>query len=231
MSKSSLTAGQMSGNKEVQTVVTLASSIAHEIKNYLAAINICAELSENQLANIKKTVRSADYLIGNLQMQIKGVVTGKPGREGFKRCSIARDIEKVLEQYPFKTGERDLISAETAGDFEYTGNPSLTQHVLYNLIKNALQAIRSVDKGEITIKLKPGRKGNRIVFRDTATGIPEDFLPKIFELFKIQKAQQGGTGVGLAFCKTIMQSYGGDITCDSAEGEYTEFIMYFPLKP
>jgi signal transduction histidine kinase len=148
MSKSILTAGQMSGNKEVQTVATLASSISHELKNYLASINICTELSENQLAKIKKTVRSADYLIGNLQMQIKGVVSGKPDKEGFKRCSIAKDIEEVLAQYPFKTGERDLISVETTEDFEYTGNPSLTQHIVYNLIKNALQAIKSVDRGE-----------------------------------------------------------------------------------
>ena len=36
-----------------------------------------------------------------------------------------------------------------------------------------------------------------------------------------------GTGVGLAFCKTIMISYGGDIICNSIEGEYTEFVLSF----
>lgn len=70
MAKSSLTAGHLSGNKEIQTIATLSSSIAHELKNYLAAINICAELSEMQLNKIMKTVRSADYLIGNLLLQI-----------------------------------------------------------------------------------------------------------------------------------------------------------------
>ena len=90
MSKPSLTVGQESGNgkgdskeSQVQTIATLSSSISHELKNYLAAIHICAELSESKLRDIRKKAKEADYLIGNLQLQIKGVVTGKPSREGF----------------------------------------------------------------------------------------------------------------------------------------------------
>ena len=92
MTKASLTAGHLSSNKEVQTIVTLSSSIAHEIRNYLAAISICAELSEMQLGNIRKKVKAADYLIGNLQLQIKGAITGKLDTKDFKRYSIAKNI-------------------------------------------------------------------------------------------------------------------------------------------
>jgi Signal transduction histidine kinase len=235
MAKPSLTAGRESSNvkreareSQIQTIATLSSSIAHELKNYLAAIHICAELSEGKLRDIRKKAKEADYLIGNLQMQIKGVVIGKPSREGFKECSIIKNIEEVLEQYPFKIGERELVTLEAVEDFKYNGNPVLTNHILYNLVKNALRAIVNVGKGKITIKLESGGKFNRLVFKDTASGIPKDFLSKMFKLFESQMTAQGGTGVGLAYCKEIMQSYGGDIACDSVEGRYTEFVLRFP---
>ena len=52
MAKRILIARRMPGNKEMDAIITLSSSIAHELKNYLAAINICAELSENKLKDI-----------------------------------------------------------------------------------------------------------------------------------------------------------------------------------
>jgi signal transduction histidine kinase len=228
MSKLSLNAGRLSGNKEVQTVATLAASIAHEIKNYLSAINICSELSSMQLENIRKKVKAADYVINNLQLQIKGVVTGKSDNKNFKRYSIAKNIKEALEGHPFKAGELELITLDITEDFEYNGDPALTAHLLYNLIRNALRAISIAGKGRVTINLKTGLRLNKLIFRDTATGIPKNVLPKIFTLFETQMKEQGGTGVGLAFTKTIMQSYGGDISCNSTEGECTEFVLSFP---
>jgi signal transduction histidine kinase len=233
MTKLSLSAGKLSSNKEMNKVTILSASIAHEFKNYLAGINMCAELSESELENIREKVRAirnkvkdADYLINNLQLQIKGIVVGEPSTEGFRRYSIAKNIEEVLEQYPFKTDERKLI-AIVPGDFKYIGNPILTNHIFYNLIKNSLRAIQNSGKGSITIKFKLGVKFNELVFRDTATGIAKEFLPKIVGLFESQMTAIGGTGVGLAFCKTIMNSYGGDIICNSIEGRHTEFTLKF----
>jgi signal transduction histidine kinase len=213
---------------QVQTIAILASSIVHELKNYLAAINICTELSENKLRDIKKTVSNANYVIGNLQQQIKGVVTNKLNTKDFRRCSIAKDIEETLEQYPFKAEERQLITVENSIDFEYKGNSMLTKHIFYNLIKNALRAIANAGKGNISIRLESGVNFNKLIFRDTAMGIAKEFLPKMFKLFESQSTSQGGIGVGLAFCKLIMQAYDGDIVCDSVEGKYTEFTLTFP---
>jgi signal transduction histidine kinase len=127
-----------------------------------------------------------------------------------------------------KEGERELVMLGIERDFEYIGDPILTNHILFNLVKNALRAIANAGRGTITITLKPDVKYNRLTFRDTAAGIAKEFLPKMFKLFESQSTAQGGTGIGLAFCKLIMQSYGGDIVCDSVEGEYTEFTLTFP---
>jgi len=242
MAKTSVNARHLSGNKEMQKMVTISSSIAHELKNYLTGINICAELSEgrlkeignicaeiseNKLKKLRQRVDAASYLISNLQLQMKGMVTGKPSNEDFKRCSMTKNVQEALEQYPFDIGERELITMTATTDFDYIGNPVLTNHILYNLIKNSLRAIKNADKGRVVIKLELGKKFNQLIFRDTATGMSKEFLHKIFGLFESQMTAQGGIGIGLAFCKMVMDSYGGNIVCDSLEGKYTEFTLKF----
>jgi len=236
MTKTILSDSSAAINKEVQTIATLSSGIAHELRGYLTTINLCAELSEIQTARIKKTVKSANYLLGNLMTQIKCSFSGKFDKRGFKYCSIKKNIEEALEQYSFKEAECKLITLDLLKDFEYLGDSVLTSHILYNLIKNSLRAIANAGKGNINIHSitgcsnpETGAKYNKLIFKDTATGIAKEFLPKMFELFESQSVEQGGTGVGLAFCKLIMQSYGGDIVCNSIEGKYTEFVLFFPV--
>jgi len=208
----------------------LSSSITHEIRSYLAAVNldIHHQLSEEGLRRVREKISAADYVIGNLQQQIRGVVNNRIDTKDFKRCSIIKNIEETLAQYPFNTAERPLVALESSRDFEYRGDSMLTKHILFNLIRNALRAISNADKGEITIRLESGGRFNRLLFIDTGTGVKKEFLSKMFELFESQSVAQGGAGVGLAFCRLIMQSYGGDIICDSVEGEYTRFILSFP---
>ena len=242
MAKNSLMASGLFSNKKIEAVAVLLSSITHEVNNYLATIGINSELLRGKLSNIKKeiedsesnlrivrrTVKNAGYLVNNLQLQIKGIITGNVDKKDFKQYSMLKNIEEALGQYPFKPGECELVKVNRSKDFEYIGNPVLTNHILYNLIKNALRAIKNADKGSIVIELEYGERFNKLVFRDTATGIPKEFLPKMFQLFESRMTAQGGTGIGLAFCKMIMNSYGGDIGCSSVEREYTEFMLSFP---
>lgn len=228
MSKRILTAGRQSSNsKEREAIATFASSIGHELNNYLASISICAELSERKLKDIRTAVSNTSYFINNLQLQIKGVIAGKIDKSNFKRLSITDNINDVLAQYPFKTGERELITVIEGKDFIYHGDHILTNHILHNLIKNSLAAINRAGKGEITIKLEPGAKYNKLIFKDTATGIPKEFLPKIFQLFATQNAE-GGNGIGLDYCKEIMRYYGGGIVCNSIEKKLTTLTLKFP---
>ncbi len=172
------------------------------MKNCLAAIHICAELSEGKLRDIRKKVKDADYLINNLQLQIKGTIAGTLETKDFKQYSIAKNIKEAIEQYPFKEGERELITLDIGSDFEYVGNPVLTSHMLFN-------------------------KFNYVVFKDTAQGMSPKVMETLFEPFIGHK--RDSSGLGLTFCKMIMKSYAGDITCVSKEDEYTEFTLHFPV--
>lgn len=232
MTNSILTAAPSSGNVKnkdeiINTLAVLTSSISHEIKNDLVAIKLCAEAA---LTTIKKRADAVNHFLDTMRLQIESIVANIPSGSDFKSCSIINNIDEVLKQYPFQDNERHLVTVvNPTNNFEYIGNHILTNHILSNLIKNSLRAIKNANKGEITIRLESGGNFNKLIFKDTATGIPKDFLPKVFELFASQSTSQEGTGVGLAYCKTIIQSYGGSISCESTKGEHTEFVLEFPL--
>jgi signal transduction histidine kinase len=70
---------------------------------------------------------------------------------------------------------------------------------------------------------------NSLRFKDTAGGAAPEIVEHLFDGYVTTKGD--GTGIGWAFCKLIMQSFGGDIICHSLEGESIEFVPTFPRLP
>jgi signal transduction histidine kinase len=139
-------------------------------------------------------------------------------------------IEESLLTYPLDTSESALIHWDAVSnqvqDFMFMGDQTLFNHIFFNLLKNALHYVKSADRGEIKIWLATEGKHNFLHFMDTGTGISTASLPHIFDAFYTKTTH--GTGVGLALCKVIMQEFGGEISCQSIEGQYTHFILKFP---
>ena len=212
----------------------LAGSIAHEIRTPLAIISINADLLERiQCVNvkhtddgarekyfkaIKHTIKSASRIIDNILTTIRALSSEKITKDDFQYLSIADTVESVLEMYPFLPHEKLLVYFEKTKDFTYYGNKILTQHMLFNLVKNALLSIKEAGKGKIKIQLEKGKTNNKLIFADTSLGITE------------KETKKAGTGLGLAFCKMVMRSYGGDISCVSKPEKHTEFTLSFPSK-
>lgn len=136
-------------------------------------------------------------------------------------------VDEAVETYPFIGGERDWITVAVAEDFEFHGSRPLMVYVLFNLLKNSLFAIKAAGRGGITISLSATPRGGQLVFTDTGCGIPRDTLPRIFETFFTTK-KSAGAGIGLAFCRRVLDSFGAQIQCESVEGEFTTFVMVFP---
>jgi two-component system CAI-1 autoinducer sensor kinase/phosphatase CqsS len=149
--------------------------------------------------------------------------------EEFRVCSVQHCIRVALARYPFVSPEqRDLVVTDESCDFEFRGAEILLVHILFNLLKNGLYHIGRAGKGDIRIWTDQQR---RLHVRDSGAGIPAQVLPRIFRRFYIWSpagATPPGAGLGLAFCKMVIESFGGTITCDSAYGEYTEFVLTFP---
>ena len=81
-------------------------------------------------------------------------------------------------------------------------------------------------QGKITIWLESDSKKNKLHFKDNGSGISPKIIRFIFNRFFSKTTH--GTGIGLTFCKLVMQEFGGNITCYSEEGKFTQFILDFP---
>lgn len=150
-----------------------------------------------------------------------------PTVRDWKLLKIAECVQEALERYPFATSEqKGLVTWSNTSDFYFKGEKLLLMHVIFNLLKNALYFIEKAHKGTITLWTKEYAKHNALHIRDTAFGIQSQDLGKVFT--KFFTTEKNGTGLGLSFCKTVMQDFGGDMTCESEYGIFTQFNLFFP---
>lgn len=226
-------------NAKLRSMKMLSSSIAHEVKTPIGAIQLNAngikqaskEISDVRIRNFieksqkniqqetKKAVTFIDFVLNNLKD-----LTLMP----LETCSIEECIKEAIDRYPYQgQREREKIILKEIIDFDFIGHKELMVHVIFNLIKNALYFITRVQKGNIYIWTEKDSETNYLYFRDTGTGMSKSKLKHIFHEFYSDTGV--GSGVGLYFCKRVMKLFNGDISCTSELSEYTQFKLSFPV--
>jgi signal transduction histidine kinase len=223
--------------QKLASVGTLASSITHEFNNILTTIINYAKMGVRHKDAATRD-KSFDKILAAGQRASKittGLLSYARAR-GDRRESITlnRLVEDVLVLV-----EKDLqvhrvrLQYDVLAEPLVVVNPSQVQQVLLNLIINARQAMGAGGTLSIVVRRNDETRMGEVLVRDTGSGIPADKLPHIFETFyttKVADAQgQGGTGLGLALCKEVMESHHGRIRVESAEGRGTTFTLKFPL--
>lgn len=175
---------------------------------------------------IFREVNNANTFIDMLLVQINRVQVSSS--LPMSKYLISECIHLAVERYPFIESERHWIQIDIQGDYEVLANQTMLIHVLFCLIKNALFFVRGAAKPNPCIKImtKQTERTNQLFFIDNGSGISADVLPNIFRSFYSKR--KNGTGIGLAFCRSTIQLFGGNIDCKSIEGEFTEFILSFP---
>lgn len=99
--------------------------------------------------------------------------------------------------------------------------------VLINLVLNAIQAI-NCDEGEVGIVIKKNANNNlSIKVTDNGKGIEDADQEKIFDCF-FTKGKRKGSGLGLAYCKNVVEAHGGSITVESEFGKGSVFTIKIP---
>lgn len=196
-------------------------------KNNLPVENIRPQHFETLSTILDDAETEIHYSNTIIDMLLIKINTTQGKNISLESCSMTHCINEAIRRYPFSSEqEMRLIHWEAHNDFIFYGKELLMVHVLFNLIKNALFYINVARKGEIKIWLEQKRKYNELHIQDTGKGVPKDILPKLFTLFFT--TSENGTGLGLAFCKMVMVNFGGNISCKSQEGVFTEFVLKFP---
>lgn len=243
--------------EKLQTMKALGATLAHELRTPLGAIksgiagfkNYLPELMNGYLLAKKNKLlvtkmrkdhleilpsilesidNEANHASNIIEILLTNIKHAEIQKENFQNFSITECVNYALDHYAFISNQRNKISWNSKDmDFIFYGDKLLIVHILYNLLKNALYFIEKAKKGNIEIWLKKNIKYNELRFKDTGLGISRSDLSYIFDKF-FTKNTHRGSGIGLSFCKMVMESINGKISCHSVEGEYTEFVLFFP---
>ena len=218
------------------TLGELASEIAHELNNPLAAVMTFAHLLRSQelpgvvgedVEKIYKEAQRAAKVVQNLlafarrhepekaYTDVVGAVSRALSLKG--RDLSAHNIE-VRTHY-----DRGL--PKTMAD-----DHQLTQ-VFLNIVTNAEQTMTE-NNGGGTLWIRGWKEGSSLSFsfRDDGPGIRAENLEKIFDPFFTTKEEGKGTGLGLSMCHRMVRAHGGKIWVESTEGEGTTFFVELPIE-
>ena len=154
----------------------------------------------------------------------------------------AADVSHVdlkAKNFPKTREQEKIIRAciESPEAFFFQGISEEEKQLLFNAMQaTTVQAGHPIivqgDQGDNFYIVESGTfyatlGGKRI--KDYGRGIAKENLPHIFDRFYTKS--RSGTGIGLAFCKTLMEELGGTIECKSSLGKYTRFTLTFPELP
>jgi PAS domain S-box-containing protein len=214
---------------------SLASGIAHEIKNPLVAIKTFAELLPERFSDtdfrvdFSKVVKTEIDRIDGLVGRLRGLAAPKPETEA--ATDIREPISETLSLLRGQLEQMQTTVQRNLGPSRALVNidPAQAKQLFLNLFLNAIEAMPL--GGQLCVSVvrlqRQGQPWIQVVTSDTGPGIPDAIRAKIFNPFFTTKA--GGSGLGLAICRTIVDAHRGTIraeTVTSVPG--TTILVEFP---
>ncbi|NIJ21650.1 signal transduction histidine kinase [Sphingomonas naasensis] len=223
----------------IVTLGELASSIAHEVNQPLAAIAMNADTSLRWLSreepNLDK-VRQLNARIAESARHASDIVQRIRGMASRHLPEpVPVDFNAVIEQamlFICHEVEARAIRLSVTLDIgvpRVLGDRVQLQQVIVNLLVNALQAVAPRGFGEGRIALATGKAPDGAVFftiHDNGPGIAEADLPRIFDGFFTTKPD--GMGIGLELCQSIIAAHGGTISASNAAEGGAVFRISIP---
>ena len=211
---------------KMSTIGEMSSRLAHDLQNPLTIIKNTLEILNLKQPNVDKKTKEnyerIDRAVSRMSQLIRDVLdyvrTTSPMME---KTSILRLLETVVGDLQVPQNIKIILPTD---DVDIFGDAKQFEIVFSNLILNSIHAIG--ENGKIMIQASEIDDSIVIDVIDNGHGIEKDNLPKIFE--PLFTTKQGGTGLGLASCKSIIESHGGEIECASIVGKGTVFTIKLP---
>jgi len=193
--------------------------------------------SEDKVGKIKSAARALLAILNDI-LDLSKLDAGKLKIEtlNFSPADMAHDVVELFrETCPPAKKDRLIITNEVSPGYPEAvkADPTRIRQVLVNLIGNA---VKFTEKGEVTLVCDVDRKRHRLLYRvvDTGIGIDQSAQQRLFNAFEQADASVSrkyqGTGLGLAVCKRLVETLGGEIGVESIAGEGTTFYFWVPYE-
>jgi two-component system NtrC family sensor kinase len=214
----------------------LSSGVAHEIRNPLNIMSLNLQMLEIKGVmddDTKKAVSICHSQIGRIVKIVEGL-------RMFSRMSEKKlspeNIQEVVDHVFSLSGPRLRIEDVAVSVKCNPGLPRIfmdraaMEQVFFNLISNALDAMKDREKKVLTIAAER-KEGNILVtVSDTGHGLREEDLPKLFDPFFTTKGPDKGTGLGLSISYGIIQDHKGKIRAENNEAGGATFYIELPIE-
>lgn len=209
----------------------MAASIAHEIRNPLAAMRGSIQMLRSEMEQESDQAQLMEIILRESD-RLNKIVTdylhyARPRTAEMKEVDVAALISetlRLLRNSPEITDGHRLEEQLPADPLLVKGDPEQLKQVFWNVARNALQAMP--DGGEFSVTAQPTDADRvRISFKDTGSGMTPEQVERLFEPFT---STTGGTGLGLSIVYQIIRDHSGTINVRSLEGQGTTISVELP---
>ena len=228
---------ELIAREKLATVGEIASGVAHEVNNPLAAIRMEAELlgrstqdteASAAAATIVREVDRAARIVRSL-LRLARRADSTPVRVQLNE--LVRDVAEIRQRV-LRADNIEVRARMDQGAESVLGLGQELQQVVINLVTNAEHAVRGRPNAVIELATE-GREGwVRLTVEDSGPGVPQDVRSRIFDPFFTTKSPDEGSGLGLSICLRVVAEVGGRIWLEDSETlGGAKFVVELPAAP
>ncbi len=210
----------------------MAARMAHEIRNPLASISGAAQVLATEEGSGGKSRRLLDIVVREsrrLSQVLQDFLQfARPGAEAKRDVRISSLVEECLALLKTSPDFREdhRVEVRIPPDLTLPADENLLRQVVWNLARNALQAMPQGGSLLVEAQVEAGGDWVTLRFTDTGEGVPEEILARAFEPFVTGRPD--GTGLGLAVVYAAVTEHGGSVEIEPGNHAGTQVVVRLP---
>jgi signal transduction histidine kinase len=220
-------------SERLATIGSMASSVSHDLRHYLAAVFANAEFLSSShltaqergelLADIQVAVDGATELLDSLLILSKGGAAFH--REPGSVLRIGEKAVALLRSHPEAEGVMVRLDCDDEAGALAVVDAKQMQRAIYNLLLNACQSAHYAEgRREVVLSIKVNDESIELSVTDSGRGVADQIRTSLFQPF-VSNGKQSGTGLGLTLADAVAKEHGGAVTLVSSRPGETIFRL------